>query len=66
MRYTKILNTGSYSFVWSVRSLKWRGKSDVVGGGHVVLSLHNCLGGGRIPRTRQENRLDAYPQFRAT
>jgi len=66
MYYTKILNTGSDSIAWSVRSLKWRGKSDVVGGGHVVLLLHNCLGERGIPRTRQLKRLDAYPPFRAT
>jgi hypothetical protein len=66
MHYTKILNRGPYSIVWSVRSLKWRGKSDAVGGGHVVLLLHNRLGERGIPRIRQLKRLDASPQFRET
>jgi len=66
MHYKNILNRGPYSILWCVRSLKWRGKSDVVGGGHVVLLLHNRLGERRIPRIRQLKRLDASPQFRAT
>ena len=37
----------------------------MVGGGHVVLLLHKCLGERGIPQTRRLKRLDAYPQFRA-
>jgi hypothetical protein len=56
---------GSYSIVLSVRTLKCRDESGVVGGGHVVLLLHNCLGEREIPQTCQLQSLDAYPQFRA-